>query len=204
MSYPPAFSYNRAGSEKCSRNHTSLNLKRNISRRKTQFTVKDEKEDHMKKISALFITAVIAITCLGLTACGDSKFKVAWPNAELLGSGKTITADYTGTPSTGYEWTIELEGDGVLEETEHTTKDAAPTESEALVGTAVVEHYAFKVVGDGETRIIARYARSWEASPDDLEYICKVTVKDGKISMMMIDDELTDSLMAALDESLPL
>ena len=67
--------------------------------------------------------------------------------------------------------------------------------------TAETEHYAFKVVGDGETRIIAKYARSWETNPDDLEYICRVTVKDGKITMMMIDDEQTDSLISMLTDS---
>ena len=155
----------------------------------------------MRKICTLILTSLIVLTAIGLTACGDSKFKVAWPNAELLGSGKTITADYTGIPSTGYEWTVELESEGVLEETEHTTKKADSTESEELVGTAETEHYTFKVVGDGETRIIARYARSWETNPDDLEYICRVTVKDGKITMMMIDDEQTDSLIAMLTDS---
>ena len=97
----------------------------------------------MRKICTLILTSLIVLTAIGLTACGDSKFKVAWPNAELLGSGKTITADYTGIPSTGYEWTVELEGEGVLEETEHTTKKADSTESEELVGTAETEHYAF-------------------------------------------------------------
>ena len=88
----------------------------------------------MRKICTLILTSLIVLTAIGLTACGGSQFKVAWPNAELLGSDKTITADYTGTP-------------------------------------------------------------------DDLEYICRVTVKDGKITMMMIDDEQTDSLIAMLTDS---
>ena len=68
----------------------------------------------MKKTCTIIMALLIALTALGLTACGGSQFKVAWPNAELLGSDKTITADYTGIPSTGYEWTVELEGEGVL------------------------------------------------------------------------------------------
>lgn len=155
----------------------------------------------MKKACTLITAVLIVLSAIGLTACGDSNFKVAWPNAELLGSGKTITADYTGIPSTGYTWTVELENEGVLEETEHSTKKATSTDSEELVGTAETEHYAFKVVGDGETRIIARYARGWETTPDDLEYVCRVTVENGKISMMFIDDEQTDSLLAMLDDS---
>ena len=155
----------------------------------------------MRKICTLILTSLIVLTAIGLTACGGSQYKVAWPNAELLGSDKSITADYTGIPSTGYEWTVELESEGILEETEHSTKKADSTESEELVGTAETEHYTFKVVGDGETRIIAKYARSWETNLDDLEYICRVTVKDGKITMMMIDDEQTDSLIAMLTDS---
>ena len=151
----------------------------------------------MRKICTLILTSLIVLTAIGLTACGGSQFKVAWPNAELLGSDKTITADYTGIPSTGYEWTVELEGEGVLEETEHTTKKADSTESEELVGTAETEHYAFKVVGDGETRIIAKYARSWEESPDDIEHVFIVTIEDGEITMVSEEGEPTiDELMS--------
>ena len=157
----------------------------------------------MKKISAIFITTSLILSAVALTGCGDSQFTVGWPNADIHGSGKTITADYTGIPSTGYQWTVEVEDENVIKETSHTSKEAKSTESQEMVGTQQVEHFTYEVVGDGETRVVARYARSWEKNDDDLEYIYKVTVKNGKISMMMIDDELTDSIMEMLDGAIP-
>lgn len=142
------------------------------------------------------MAALLTLASIGLTGCGDSTFTLGWPQADIHGEGKTMTADLTGIPSTGYMWTVEIENESVIKETGHTSEAATSDESEELVGTAQVEHYTFEVVGDGETLVTAKYARSWEETPDDLEYVFKVTVTNGKISAMsMEDDLLTESVL---------
>lgn len=162
----------------------------------------------MKKISTLLLAALLVLSSLGLAGCGsvssDSTFSLQWPNVEVFGSGEKVTADLTGIPSTGYMWTVEIENESVLEETAHTTEKVAENASEEMVGGAEIEHYEFAAYGDGETLVTAKYARSWEETPDDLVHVFKVTVTNGKISAMhMMGDISSESILDTFMDSMP-
>ena len=141
----------------------------------------------MFKKAALALAALIALTSVFATGCGgggvvSTAIQMNDENTSLSAEDKTLTLDLNGIPSTGYEWTCEAADENVLKETSQELEDNRSDESELLVGTPFTWHYVYEAAGDGETTLTAKYARSWEANPDDLEYIYDVTVKDGKIT----------------------
>ena len=151
----------------------------------------------MKKLSIIF-TVLLAFTALAFAGCGKSqtKINISRENLDLVAEGKTLTLDLTGIPSTGYEWTCETDNKDLLIEKSHETKDPEGDSSKPMVGTSVTEHYTFEVSGSGEARLTAKYARSWEESPDDIEHVFIVTIEDGEITMVNEEGEPTiDELM---------
>lgn len=146
----------------------------------------------MKKL-AIILTALLVLTALAFAGCGKShtKINIGRDNLDLVAEGKTLTLDLTGIPSTGYEWICKIDNKDLLIEKSHETKESADDSSETKVGASVKEHYTFEANGSGEARLTAKYARSWEEAPDEIERVFIVTVENGEITMVSEEDEPT-------------
>ena len=146
----------------------------------------------MKK-TVLILTAVLAIATLAISGCGKSKttISIGRENVDLAAEGKTLTLDLTGIPSTGYTWTCEIDDENLLTEKSHETKEEKNDSSEPMVGTSTTEHYTFEANGSGEARLTAKYARSWEETPDDIKHVFIVTIENGEISMVTEEGDPT-------------
>ena len=139
----------------------------------------------MKRL-ALALAALVVLSCLAFAGCGNVETTINFSDdyTSISAKDKTLTLDLIGNPSTGYEWTCETTDESILKESAHETKETAKADdaSEQMVGLPVTEHYTFDAAHDGVTTLTAKYARSWEETPDGLEYVYSVTVKDGKIT----------------------
>ena len=65
---------------------------------------------------------------------------------------------FPSNPTTGYEWTAEIETPGIVELDEEYFPDNKP----GMVGTGGVQWYRIRGASEGITSVTFRYARSWE------------------------------------------
>lgn len=103
----------------------------------------------------------------------------AVPNGEVLVEGSTITVALEGNPTTGYEWTAEINGDN-LKAVSDDYKSSG--KSNIAAGAGGVYTFKFEGVGDGTGTLSFKYARSWEQTPQDQWIKIDVVTKNGKIS----------------------
>ena len=156
------------------------------------------KEIAMKKLTEMIIknplrkpcilfAAVLLIFSTGLCACGAKKeskteISIENENVSIHAENSTLKLDLIGNSSTGYEWTVEVENEDLLAQTDFTVEPIKNDESEEeLVGGPSLYKYTFEASGDGTTELTLKYARSWETTPDDIEYTYKVRVEKGII-----------------------
>ncbi len=130
----------------------------------------------MKKI-------LLLISCFLLFGCSKKE------NLEIV---------LEGNPTTGYEWTYQIEDESILV-IDSTNYEEDNTEEE-IVGSGGKYTYNFKAVGEGETKITFNYERSFE----DVEPIYKLTYtvsvnENNKIEgVSMQGNYLTDNLPNAV------
>ena len=160
------------------------------------------------KILAVIITALLVFTSLAFAGCGKSqtKFSIGRDNLDLVAEGNNLTLSLTGIPSTGYEWTCEIDDESLLTEKNHETKESNSDSSEPLVGTSVTEEYTYEASGSGEVKLTAKYARNWEETSDDIEHVFIITIEDGEITMVSEEgeptlDEIINEAMTLPDSS---
>ena len=67
---------------------------------------------------------------------------------------------FPSNPTTGYEWTAEIETPGIVELDEEYFPDNKP----GVVGAGGVQWYRIRGASEGITSVTFRYARSWEDS----------------------------------------
>ena len=103
-------------------------------------------------------------------------------NRPIHTENSSLKLDLIGNPSTGYEWAVEVEKEDLLAQTDFTVAPVKnDTSEEELVGGPSLYQYTFEASGDGTTELTLKYARSWETTPDDIEYTYKVRIEKGII-----------------------
>ena len=139
------------------------------------------------KKSCILFTAALLIFSAGLCACGakrepGTEISIENENISIHTENSSLKLDLIGNPSTGYEWAVEVEKADLLAQTDFTVAPVKnDTSEEELVGGPSLYQYTFEASGDGTTALTLKYARSWETTPDDIEYTYKVRIEKGII-----------------------
>lgn len=103
------------------------------------------------------------------------------------------TIAFGSTPTTGYEWSFELDGSAV------TVTDAGfamAEENADLPGAGGEQSFEIKGVAKGEANITFTYGQSWEPHPDDPQVVVHALVGEDHTLTL---NTLTDTRVMALD-----
>lgn len=87
-------------------------------------------------------------------------------------------------PTTGYEWTCEVEGDTVTVDLDKylSAEELTADDKQAMAGEGGMHTFGFKAEGTGQAVITMKYARSWGSSSDDKTIVVTADVKDGQFA----------------------
>ncbi len=112
----------------------------------------------MKRVT--FIALALTISLLFLVGCASSG-KVTTSSAE---EGAVLELMLESNPTTGCSWMVKVldEKVAVFEESEY-MPGLAP---EGMVGVGGFDVLKFRIVGEGETKVLLRYGHAW--APDEV------------------------------------
>ena len=108
-----------------------------------------------QKILAFFMSV---LAFLGLV-------KPVTPQTEsYTATGNAVEFRFDSNPTTGYGWTVKIDGDCVtLTKDEYVQDPAVP----GMAGVGGTQYYTFAAVHAGEATVTFTYARSWETTDAD-------------------------------------
>lgn len=87
--------------------------------------------------------------------------------------GSIVRFAFDSNPTTGYDWTAELEGDCVrLIRDEYVQDPALP----GMAGVGGTQYYAYEAVQEGTATVTFTYARSWEQTDADRVITAEIIV----------------------------
>lgn len=130
----------------------------------------------MSKKKFLFIIAIFTIfTCIfSLTSCKTATTKDTWFHYTNKSIFVQLDANYT----TGYHWTVDIDGQCIQLEDANYTPDNAP---DGMVGVGGTWRCTLNAVSDGNATLTFTYARPWDKTNIAETHILKVSVSNGKI-----------------------
>ena len=85
-------------------------------------------------------------------------------------------------PTTGYEWTFQIDGSAVQPDGDEFVP--ASDGAQPKTGEGGVHTFNFKADGSGEVTLTFTYARSWEASDSDKSVVLHATVENGAFTQV--------------------
>lgn len=130
---------------------------------------------HLKlALVGVCMAAFVALAAGCATATG-SAMEISQGSAEFSQGALEVKLD--ANPTTGYEWTYQIDGAGVQPDGDEYIP--ASDGSQPTTGEGGMHVFNFKADGSGEAAITFTYARSWEASDDDQAVVLKTTVENG-------------------------
>lgn len=139
----------------------------------------DEGSNAMKKHLKLALVgacmAAFVALAVGCTTAQGSSVEITQGSA--LFSQGSLEVKLDANPTTGYEWTYQIEGTGVQPDGDEFVP--ASDGAQPKTGEGGVHTFNFKADGTGEATITFSYARSWEASDDDKTVMLHVTADNG-------------------------
>ena len=113
----------------------------------------------MKKFLILVAVAMVAI-CL-MAGCADEvKTYTDSGQAISINANQEFAIALSSNPTTGYSWQ-ESHDETMLELVEKTYKPGE-TAKQGVVGAGGVDHFRFRALKAGETKITMTYKRPWE------------------------------------------
>ncbi|NPV91993.1 MAG: hypothetical protein HPY50_14600 [Firmicutes bacterium] len=96
-----------------------------------------------------------------------------------LEPGELVEITLTSSPSTGYSWTKAVEDNAaVLAQENHWLEEKTVD----LVGAPGTEHWVFRAVGPGKSRIDLGYSRPWESRPPEQRVTIEVNVAKEEVA----------------------
>lgn len=136
----------------------------------------DEGSDAMKKHLKLALVgacmaAFVALAVGCMSAPQETSVGIAGGSAQF--SQGTLEVKLDANPTTGYEWTYQIEGAGVQPDGDEFVPASAG--DQAQTGEGGVHTFNFKADGSGESTITFTYTRSWESSHDDKTIVLHAT-----------------------------
>ncbi len=124
---------------------------------------------------ALVILVSLSAVILGLVSCKTTSQEKPWYQS----SGKYLYVELDANATTGYDWTVTIEGPCVQLDQENYIPHNAP---EGMVGVGGTWKCTLSAICDGEATLNFTYARPWDKTDIAETRILKVTVSNGKIS----------------------
>ena len=109
---------------------------------------------------------------VGCSAAPGSEVQIAEGSAEFSQGDLVVKLD--ANPTTGYEWTFQIDGSAV----------PASDGAQPKTGEGGVHTFNFKADGSGEATLTFTYARSWEASDSDKTVVLHATVENGAFTQV--------------------
>lgn len=132
----------------------------------------------MKKHLKLALVGVCMAAFVALAAgCASAGSEVEITQGSAKFSQGALEVKLDANPTTGYEWTYQIDGEGVQPDGDEFVP--ASDGAQPKTGEGGVHTFNFKADGSGEAAITFTYARSWEASDDDQTVVLKTTVENG-------------------------
>lgn len=98
--------------------------------------------------------------------------------------GGTLAIVLEENPSTGYEWSIELDGEAVLT----LTTEESLSENADAAGEDGLKRLTFEAAGDGEAVLFLYYERAWEDESPAQTLCYTVQVQQGEIIDCVFED----------------
>lgn len=135
---------------------------------------------HLKLALVGACMAAFVALAVGCTTAQGSSVEIAQGSA--LFSQGSLEVKLDANPTTGYEWTYQIEGTGAQPDGDEFVP--ASDGDQAQTGEGGVHTFNFKADGTGEATITFSYARSWEASDDDKTVILHVTADNGTFTQV--------------------
>lgn len=129
---------------------------------------------------ALIGTCMAALVAFaaGCTPAPGSETELSDGSAQFSQGDLVVKLD--ANPTTGYEWTFQIDGDAVQPDGDEFIP--ASDGSQPKTGEGGVHEFRFKAEGSGEASIAFTYARSWETTDDDKTVVLGVTVESGQFT----------------------
>ena len=90
---------------------------------------------------------------------------------------KVVTFCFDSNPSTGYTWTVKVEGDAVALTRDDFVAKEIPGPV-AVAGAGGMQYYAFTAVKPGRATVTFTYARSWEQTDADRRIVAVIAVDE--------------------------
>ena len=94
---------------------------------------------------------------------------------------KVVTFCFDSNPSTGYTWTVKVEGDAVaLTRDDFVAKETSGHNGVvvAVAGAGGMQYYGFTAVKPGRATVTFTYARSWEQTDADRTVVAVIAVDE--------------------------
>ncbi len=121
-----------------------------------------------------FFQKILAFLMSILAFLGLVKPTEPQPDAYLV-NGATVEFCFDSNPTTGYDWTADLNGDCVTLTKDEYKQDAAVP---GMAGVGGKQYYAFTAAHAGTATVTFTYARSWETTDADRTVTATLTVAD--------------------------
>lgn len=125
-----------------------------------------------KVLIALSICLLALSLCI-LSGCGSSAAKYDVGQGKVMAQGKDLTVELQSNPTTGFEWTAEIEGTTVKAVSDSYQQNKS---EKATNGAGGIHTFVFQGVGTGDSTITFKYARSWESGSPEKTITMDLTV----------------------------
>ncbi|MBQ6163126.1 MAG: protease inhibitor I42 family protein [Clostridia bacterium] len=122
-----------------------------------------------------FIQKIIALIMSILAFLGLVKPAAEIDPDTFKVDGSTVEFCFDSNPTTGYDWTAEIDGDCVELTKDEYVQDQVDSPV-AIAGIGGRQYYVFTAVKEGTATITFTYARSWEQNDDDRIVTAQITV----------------------------
>ncbi len=119
------------------------------------------------------LALAISMFALALAGCAAERAtSVSFDGGTLRSSGKTLTIELEGNPTTGFTWTSQIEGDNLsLESEDYTSSSKDPH----ISGAGGVFGYRYEGAEEGASTITCTYRRPWEDYDPLKTFVFEVT-----------------------------
>ena len=128
----------------------------------------------------LFFGFCCLVSCKSVSNNGDSSLEDSWYNY----SDSSIYVQLEANATTGYEWTVSVEGSSVVVIEDEYVPDDAPL---GMVGVGGTWKCKLDVVEDGQAVLHFVYARPWDKSNTAETRTLLVSVVNGKITQVIFE-----------------
>ncbi len=120
-----------------------------------------------------FIMSILALFGIGKAVDDPAVTKVD-DTCTYTMREREVEFAFKSNPTTGYNWTVEIEGESVFKKSESYQSSALGN----IGGAGGTQYYTFAALKSGRSTITFSYLRSWENDPPVYKYVAQITVDE--------------------------